>query len=152
MAFNVQENAVFIPEFSKISLPWEGEAPLPPSPRSVASLPRFAPPPAKNPGYGSECINLSRIRIYVYTEFGPQSMARDPKSWLGGGGGGGVHEIPPFFSASQNSPALQKLNHVVSPPPSPTFRNGFVPLRKNNSKWRENNSKMAREQSKMARG
>ena len=26
MAFNVEENAVFIPEFSKISLPWEGEA------------------------------------------------------------------------------------------------------------------------------
>ena len=24
MAFNVQENAVFIPELSKISLPWEG--------------------------------------------------------------------------------------------------------------------------------
>ena len=41
-AFNVQENAVFIPEFSKkISLPWEGETL---SPSSVASLPRFAPP------------------------------------------------------------------------------------------------------------
>ena len=25
MAFNVQENAVFIHKFSKISLPWEGE-------------------------------------------------------------------------------------------------------------------------------
>ena len=25
MAFNVQENAIFIPEFLKISLPWEGE-------------------------------------------------------------------------------------------------------------------------------
>ena len=42
MAFNVQENAVFIHEFSKLSLPWEGDSPpLTPSPRSVASLPRF---------------------------------------------------------------------------------------------------------------
>ena len=29
MAFHVQENAVFIHKFSKISLPWEGEIPLP---------------------------------------------------------------------------------------------------------------------------
>ena len=41
MAFNVQENAVFIPEFSKISLPLEGEPPshtLPPLGRFVPSL------------------------------------------------------------------------------------------------------------------
>ena len=48
MTFNVQENAVFINEFSK-------KSPYPtPSPRSVASLPRFPPPPLfKNPGYAS---------------------------------------------------------------------------------------------------
>ena len=46
MAFNVQENTVFTHEFSKISLPWEGDLPwtegIPPhtpSPRLVASLP-----------------------------------------------------------------------------------------------------------------
>ena len=42
--FNVQENVVFIPEFSKISLPWEGETtlqtplPHPPPARSLRSL------------------------------------------------------------------------------------------------------------------
>ena len=41
MAFNVQENAVFIPEKS----PYRGGPPPTPSPRSVASLPCFAPPP-----------------------------------------------------------------------------------------------------------
>ena len=61
MAFNVQENAVFITRIfnnNKISLPWEEgrrETPLPhaPSPRSVASVLRFAPPPPPpltNPG------------------------------------------------------------------------------------------------------
>ena len=45
MVFNVQGNAVFIHEFSKISLPWEGGNPPPTSsPRSVASLPRFGTP------------------------------------------------------------------------------------------------------------
>ena len=47
MAFNVQQqkkNAIFILEFSKVALPWEGEPPPPPPHRSVASLPRFLPP------------------------------------------------------------------------------------------------------------
>ena len=52
MAFNVQENNVFIPEFSKISLPWGGGSPL---------------PPLKNPGYGSECI-FSSLK-YTKTPF-----------------------------------------------------------------------------------
>ena len=43
MAFNVQENAVFMNEFSK-HLPT-----VAPFPRSVASLPRFGPP-LTNPG------------------------------------------------------------------------------------------------------
>ena len=44
MVFNVQENAVFIQEFLKISLPWEG---------GKTPLRRFAPslwPPLTNPG------------------------------------------------------------------------------------------------------
>ena len=48
MAFNVQENAVFIPEFSK-NLPTM-VPPSTPSPRSVASLPRFGLL-LTNPGY-----------------------------------------------------------------------------------------------------
>ena len=48
MAFNVQETAVFIHEFSKISLSWEGGNHT--LPRSVASLPRFDPR-LTNPGY-----------------------------------------------------------------------------------------------------
>ena len=51
MSFSVEENAVFIHEFSKkISLPWEAYPPPPPLARSarsgsVASLPRILPPP-----------------------------------------------------------------------------------------------------------
>ena len=49
MAFNVQENAIFIHKFSK-NLPTVGGGNSPtPSPRSVASLPRFDPP-MTNPG------------------------------------------------------------------------------------------------------
>ena len=47
MSFSVEENAVFINEFStkKISLPWEGGHPPPAPPRSLRSLGlgRFAP-------------------------------------------------------------------------------------------------------------
>ena len=44
-----------------------------------------------------------------------------------GGGGGGGHKGPPFFSF-QNSPVLQKLNHVVSsPPPPPHFKMDLRP-------------------------
>ena len=50
MVSNVQENVVFRHKFLKIFLPWEGETPPPtPSPRSVASLPRFDPQ-LTNPG------------------------------------------------------------------------------------------------------
>ena len=53
MSFSVEENAVFIDEFQKISLPWEGGHPPPtPSPLArsarsglVVSLPRILPPP-----------------------------------------------------------------------------------------------------------
>ena len=84
MAFNVEENAVFIPEFSKN---------FPTVAHTLPALHLFAPPPPpplKTPGYGSECILSSHIMIYVHTEFGAQSMAA-----IGGGGGG--HERPPFF-------------------------------------------------------
>ena len=84
MAFNVEENAVFIPEFSK-KIPYRG--PHPPRAPSLCPPP---PPPLKTPGYGSECILSSHIMIYVHTKFGAQSMAA-----IGGGGGG--HERPPFF-------------------------------------------------------
>ena len=74
MVFNVQENAVFIHEFSKISLsiPWEGGKPPPPptpSPRSVASLPRFGTP-LTNPG----CTTVTGIAK------GTRAHARPP--WL----------------------------------------------------------------------
>ena len=63
MTFNVQKNAILIHENfnQKISLPWEGDPPPTPSFRSVASLPRFAPPPPllKNPGYANDTVVLS---------------------------------------------------------------------------------------------
>ena len=127
MAFNVQENAVFIPEFSKFSLPLKGEAPssntLPPLGRFAPSL--CPPPPLKNPGYGSESILLSRIMIYDHTEFGAQSIPAIRR--VGGGGGGGEDTKGHHFSASQNSPVLHKLNHVVSPPPPPHFEMDLRP-------------------------
>ena len=49
-------------------LKWEGGLPPPtPFPRSVASLPRFAPPLLKNPDYatGAECIALTIIEALV---------------------------------------------------------------------------------------
>ena len=86
MAFNVEENAVFIPEFSKK---------FPTVAHTLPALPRFVPPPPplKTPGYGSECILLSHIMIYVHTEFGAQSMAA-----IGGGGGGRTRKATIFFS------------------------------------------------------
>ena len=60
-AFNVQENAVFIHEFSKtISLPWEGGPPPTPSPaRSLRSL--ALPPPQ---------VQKSWLRQLLLTMFG----------------------------------------------------------------------------------
>ena len=56
----MQKKVILIHEFSKISLPWEGDPPPPthtPSAHSVSSLPRFAPPLLKNPGYASDCVH-----------------------------------------------------------------------------------------------
>ena len=47
MVFNVQQMPFWYTKFQQISLPWEGDTPIPPLPRSVASLPRFAPPPVE---------------------------------------------------------------------------------------------------------
>ena len=46
MSFSVEENAVFIHEFSttKISLPWEGDTPFPHPPPSLAPLAYYRPP------------------------------------------------------------------------------------------------------------
>ena len=54
-----KEEVILIHEFSKISLPWEGDTPPPthtPSAHSVALPP---PPPhlLKNPGYASDCVH-----------------------------------------------------------------------------------------------
>ena len=74
MAFNVQENAVFIPEFSEISL-------CPPPPRwKIIAI------------YASECILLNCIIISVH----PNAQS---KGW--GGGGGGDTKGHFFFSASK---------------------------------------------------
>ena len=45
-----------------------------------------------------------------------------------GGGGWGGHERPPFFSF-RNIPVLQKLNHLLSPPPPHTHAHTHT------SKW-----------------
>ena len=77
MAFNVQENAVFIPKFSEISL-------CPPFPLKITAI------------YTSESILLNRIIISVHTKYGAQRAIKGLR-----GGGGGRHERPPFFSASK---------------------------------------------------
>ena len=51
MTFNVQENAVFLPEFSKKNLPTVPSNALPLLGRFAPSL--WPPPPLKNPGYAS---------------------------------------------------------------------------------------------------
>ena len=71
MAFNVQENAVFIPEFSKI---------FPTVAHTLPALGRF------------------HIMIYVHTEFGAQSKVKScgvPRGVGPGGGGGETYRFPP---------------------------------------------------------
>ena len=98
MAFNVQENAVFIPEFSEISL-------CPP------------PPLLKNHSYIRQWMHSFKLH-HNFCSYRIRHPTRNRR--VGGGGGGGRHERPPFFFSSfQNSQVLQKLNHVVSPPPPP---------------------------------
>ena len=75
MAFNEQENAVFIHEFSKnLPLPSEGGTPLPHAPpRSVASLPRFGPR-WTNPGctkYTVTGISSRKLMILIHTGLTP---------------------------------------------------------------------------------
>ena len=95
-----QENAVFRHKFWKISLPWEGETPPTPSPRSVASLPRFGPP-LTNPGCttvtgiakgtrGHAPAPLIGVMPFSYTNFQKISLG-----YRGRGGGGG-HTPPPL--------------------------------------------------------
>ena len=60
----------FHTQIFKIKSPYRGRGQPTPSPRPVASLPRFAPPfVEKGLGYASECILLNRIMISVHTEF-----------------------------------------------------------------------------------
>ena len=115
MAFNGQENAVFIPEFSEISLLREGETPHPPAP-----LVRFSPPPPQ------QFKNEYMYSFKSHHDFCSYRIRRPTHNQRGGGGGGGGDTKGHHFFSFQNSQVLQKLNHVVSPPP--TFQNGLAPL------------------------
>ena len=92
MAFNVEENAVFITEFSK-NVPTVAP---PPSPRSLA-LPPAPPPPIENPWLLQWMHSFKSHHDLCSYRIRRAIDGRDR------GGGGGGHERPPFFSASQNS-------------------------------------------------
>ena len=85
MAFNVQENAVFIPKFSEISL-------CPPFPLKITAI------------YTSESILLNRIIISVHTKYGAQRAIKG----LGGGGGGETRKATIFFSFQNTALLWQK--------------------------------------------
>ena len=63
MAFNVQENAVFIPQIFK-NLPTVENPPPTPSPRLVASLPRFGPPVEKS--WLRQCGQVVIKNLYMW--------------------------------------------------------------------------------------
>ena len=78
MAFNVQENAVFIPKFSEISL---------------------CPLPVENHSYLHQWIHSFKPH-HNFCSYRIRCPTRNQR--VGGGGGGGErHERPPFFSASK---------------------------------------------------
>ena len=65
MAFNVQENAIFIHKFLKISLPWEGEHTLSPL---GCFAPSLRPPvaPLTNPGFTTVTGKAKQHKGSVY--------------------------------------------------------------------------------------
>ena len=123
MEFNVQGNAVFIHEFLKIALPWEGVFPLPPPPPPPLPLPRFGPS-LTNPG------------LHTVTGIAKCTMANAPaplvdKSFKRGSTGIGIRHLTityPLiigFNVQENVVFIHRFSKISLPwrgkPPSHTF-------------------------------
>ena len=117
MALNVQENAVFIHTFSKISLPWD--TPSHTLPHSVASLPRFGPPVLKS--WLRQCLRrFERETAGLRTELEPfwawrcGSLELPGHVWLAHTQYAYIMEVPPPLPRS--GPSIEYLWIVTFKP------------------------------------